>query len=236
MVQRAIDAGISKMMLPNIDMLSVEKMWQLVADFPDHCYPMMGLHPCSVKEDFREILDHMKSDLFHRDYIGIGETGIDLYWDTTYNKQQVEAFEEQILWAKEFGLPIIIHSRDSLDMNIEIIASHKSDELFGIFHCFSGSYQQAITIYELGFKAGIGGVATFKKSGLDELIPRLPPDMIILETDAPYLAPVPFRGKRNESAYIRLIAEKIALLTSKPLEEVAFQTTVNALEVFRKKI
>ncbi len=236
MIQKALNAGVQEMMLPNIDSASIVGMWTLVNDFPDHCYPMMGLHPCSVKSDFAEILLTMKEDLSVRAYVGIGETGIDLYWDKTFIDQQVEAFEEQIRWAKEFGLPVIIHSRESLELNIEIITKHAGDDLTGVFHCFSGTYEQAMAIYELGFKVGIGGVVTFKKSGLEEVLPRLPMEMIVLETDAPYLSPVPFRGKRNESSYIPLIAEKIALLTGKTLQDVALQTTRNAHGLFRKKI
>ena len=236
MVSKAMEAGVHEMMLPNIDSLSLEGMWDLVNAFPDHCFPMMGLHPCSVKADFKEVLSILKEDLTVRSYAGIGETGIDLYWDITFREEQVEAFEEQIRWAKEFQIPIIIHSRESLDLNIEIITRQAGEDLKGIFHCFSGSYEQAMAIHDIGFKVGIGGVVTFKKSGLDEVLPRLPMEMIVLETDAPYLAPVPFRGKRNESAYIRLIADKIAHLTGKSLQEIAIETTRNAHEVFRKKI
>jgi TatD DNase family protein len=236
MIARAIAAGVQEMMLPNIDSGSVEGMWELVHSFPGRCHPMMGLHPCSVKPGFEESLRQMKEDLFTRDYVGIGETGVDLYWDKTYRDEQVEAFEIQIGWAKEQGLPVIIHSRDSLDVTIEIIQKHAGEDLRGIFHCFGGTYQQAMAIHEVGFSVGIGGVVTFKKSGLDEVLPRLPVEMIVLETDAPYLAPVPFRGKRNESSYIPLVAEKIALLTGKTQQEIALQTTRNAHGLFRKKI
>ncbi len=236
MVARALAAGVQEMMLPNIDISSVDGIWELVNTFPAHCYPMMGLHPCSVKPGFEEILGKMKEELSAREYIGIGETGVDLFWDKTYIDEQVEAFEVQIRWAKEFGLPLIIHSRESLDLTIEIIQKHAGEDLKGIFHCFSGTYDQAMAIHEVGFKTGIGGVVTFKKSGLDEVLPRIPFDMVVLETDAPYLAPVPFRGKRNESSYMPIIAEKVALLTGKSLQDIALETTRNAHGLFRKKI
>ncbi len=234
MVRRAIDAGVQQMMLPNIDAQSIISMRNLVEEFPLNCFPMMGLHPCSVKEDFQKELDIMKPQLKSGNYVGIGETGIDLYWDTKFKDFQIEAFEQQINWAKEFDLPIIIHSRESLDLTIEIIERHQDDKLRGIFHCFGGDYLQGMRIYEMGFKVGIGGVVTFKKSGLDELLPQLPKSMLVLETDAPYLAPSPYRGKRNEAAYLTLVAERVALSLSSSVIEVARLTYLNACDVFRK--
>ncbi len=235
MIKRALDAGVRQMMLPNIDLESLPSMLDLVGHFPDACKPMMGLHPCSVKEDFMEVLGQMKQEIGKGGYVGVGETGIDLYWETKTKEIQKDAFEHQIEWAKEFDLPIIIHSRESLDLNIEIIAGSQDGRLRGIFHCFGGNYEQAKRIYELGFKIGIGGIITFKKSELDHLLPKLPPEMIVLETDAPYLAPVPYRGKRNESSFLILIAEAVARSLNLSLKEVSEMTTRNAEAVFKKK-
>ncbi|MEP6794407.1 MAG: TatD family hydrolase, partial [Saprospiraceae bacterium] len=210
MIRRALENNVLQMMLPNIDMDSIPAMMALVNLFPEHCKPMMGLHPCSVKEDFNDVLAQMKIEIQKGGFYGIGETGVDLYWETKTKDIQVVAFEEQITWGKEFDLPVIIHSRESLDLNIDIISRHQDGKLRGIFHCFGGDFAQAMRIYELGFKIGIGGVITFKKSELGPLLPRLPKEIIVLETDAPYLAPVPHRGKRNESSYLTLVAEKVA--------------------------
>ena len=235
MVLRAIEAGVIRMMLPNIDLDSISGMWELVQKYPQYCMPMMGLHPCSVKEDFQTLLDKMKSEFSTRNYIGVGETGIDLYWDTTYKTQQIDAFEQQITWAREYDLPVIIHSRESLELTIDIISAHQDGSLRGIFHCFGGDYKQVKKIETLGFKVGIGGVVTFKKAGLSELLPQIPLSMIVLETDAPYLAPMPYRGKRNEPAYLTGIANKIAETLGMTLNEVSRITTENAEAVYGKK-
>lgn len=235
MVQRAVDAGITKLMLPNIDMDSIDGMWNLANTFPQHCKPMMGLHPCSVKADFQPILDKMKSEFSLRKYIGVGETGVDLYWDTTFKAQQIDAFEQQIDWAKEFNLPVIIHSRESQDLTIEIITKKQDGSLKGIFHCFGGTEDQVRQISELGFKVGIGGVVTFKNGGLAEILPLIPLNMIVLETDSPYLAPVPFRGKRNEPFYLITIANKVAEALGISLEELSRVTSENAEAVYGKK-
>jgi len=196
---------------------------------------MMGLHPCSVKSDYSTVLGEIEKLLFTGDFIGVGETGIDLYWDTTFRQQQIEAFELQIDWAKQLHLPVIIHSRESLELNIEIVSRKQDGNLRGIFHCFGGSVDQASQIHELGFKIGIGGVVTYKNSMLPGVLPEIPPSMIVLETDAPYLAPVPFRGKRNESAYIPLISTKVADILQISLSELSYLTNENAAEVFGKK-
>ncbi|MGB4850525.1 MAG: TatD family hydrolase [Saprospiraceae bacterium] len=235
MIQRALNNNVMKMMLPNIDMDSMPGMKALTKLFPENCKPMMGLHPCSVKEDFNEVLAQMKIEIQRGGYYGIGETGVDLYWETKTKKIQISAFEEQIAWGKEFDLPVIIHSRESLDVTIDIISNHQDGTLRGIFHCFGGDFAQAMRIYDLGFKIGIGGVITFKKSDLVQLLPTLPQEIIVLETDAPYLAPVPHRGKRNESSYLSIVAEKVAQSLNLPLEEVAKLTTRNAEGVFGKK-
>ena len=235
MIRRALDAGVQEMMLPNIDLESLPVLSSLVNEYPDHCKPMMGLHPCSVREDYNEILDQMNLEIRKGGFVGVGETGIDLYWETKFRQIQIEAFEQQIGWAKELDLPVIIHSRESLELNIEIIRSHQDGTLRGIFHCFGGSLEQAMQISELGFKIGIGGVITYKKSGLPELLLQLPREMLVLETDAPYLSPVPYRGKRNETSYLPLIAEKVAQSLNISLTEVSQITSANAREVFRKK-
>lgn len=223
------------MMLPNIDAQSIPGMWALVNAYPGHCFPMIGLHPCSVKENYKEVLDEMERELTSRSYIGVGETGIDLFWDTTFKFQQIEAFERQIEWAKKFLLPVIIHSRESLDLTIEVIEQHHHQDLKGIFHCFSGNQEQIKRIERLGFMVGIGGVATFKKAGLSEILPQIPLSMMVLETDAPYLAPVPYRGKRNEPSYLALIGQKVAEVLNITPEEVARITTENAEAVYGKK-
>jgi len=233
-INSAINANVLKIYLPNIDLESINTMHTLAETYPNNCYPMMGLHPCSVKENFKSILQKMKAYLDERGYHGIGETGVDLYWDTTFEKEQIEAFEIQIEWAKEFGLPIIIHSRDSLDLTIEIIEKHKGDNLTGIFHCFNGTTDQCKRIVDANFMMGLGGVVTFKKANLEEMIAYMPMDRMLLETDAPYLAPTPFRGKRNESSYIPLIAEKIATVRNVGVEEIMHTTTSNANRIFSK--
>ena len=234
MIHRAIDAGVKKMMLPNIDEESIPSMLDLVNEFPENCLPMMGLHPSSVKSDYKTILHRMEGLMRHGSYTGIGETGIDLYWDVTYKEEQIDAFRVQIQWAKELGIPVIIHSRESLDLNIEIITSEQDGRLKGIFHCFGGTTEQAHAIYELGFKVGIGGTVTYKNSSLPSVLPGIPKEMIVLETDSPYLTPVPYRGKRNESSYLALIGEKVAGILSISVAELANLTTANALEVFGK--
>lgn len=235
MIHRAIATGVSRMLLPNIDLESIDGMHQLVSEFPALCYPMMGLHPCSVTSGYKATLDHMANLLAQNQYVGIGETGTDLFWDKTFIEEQKDAFKAQISWAKELGLPIVIHSRETLDLNIEIIAEAQDGRLQGIFHCFTGSVEQALRIDALGFKIGIGGVSTFKNGGLDKVLPQIPAAMMVLETDAPYLAPVPYRGKRNESAYLSIIAERLAQILTISTGEVAELTTRNAMAVFEKK-
>lgn len=235
MVQRAIDAGVSRLFMPNVDKDSIEGMMALADQFPNHCFPMMGLHPCSVNEFVGEEMALVKQWLFGehgKRFAAVGEIGLDYYWDRTFEEQQREAFKQQILWAKELNLPIVIHSRDSLDDGIKIVSELKDERLKGIFHCFSGTVEQAQQIVELGFYLGIGGVVTFKKSGLDEVVRQIPLEHLVLETDAPYLAPTPHRGKRNESAYITLVAQMVADIKQIPLQQVADVTTANAGLVF----
>jgi TatD DNase family protein len=235
MIERAISTGISRMMMPNIDESSIPSMLKLADAFPGNCLPMMGLHPCSVKADYHEVLDRMELEFEKRSFAGVGETGIDLYWDKTFEKEQVVSFERQISWARHLKLPVIIHSRESLPLTIEIITRHQDGELKGIFHCFSGTKDQVEQINKLGFKVGIGGVLTYKKAGLMELLPDIPRHMLVLETDSPYLAPVPHRGKRNEPLYLADIASRMADILGLDLAEVAEITTRNAEEVYGKK-
>ncbi len=235
MVERAVKSGITKMLLPNIDSGSVNGMLELCNAFPENCFPMMGLHPTSVKDNYEDELKIVDQWLEKQKFYAIGETGIDLYWDKAHNKEQELTFIHQINLAKKHKLPIVIHSRDSFNELFTILEKHAAKNLTGIFHCFTGNLDQAEKIISLGFLLGIGGVITFKNSGLDKVVDELNLDHIVLETDAPYLSPVPYRGKRNESAYIRIIAEKIAEIKNLRIEDVAEITTSNALRLFKIK-
>lgn len=234
MVQRAIDQGVQMMLLPNCDAHTIPGMQSLSQAFPDNCFPMIGLHPVYVKEDYAAALDIMKKELDSGDYIAIGEIGLDYYWDRSFEAQQQVAFETQIDWALAHSLPIVIHTRDSVQAGIDTVRQHQNGQLTGVFHCFSGTLEEAQQIIDLGFYLGIGGVLTFKNSTLKNFIGSLPLDRLILETDAPYLAPVPFRGKRNESSYIPLIAEQLSTLFQTDIDTIAQQTTANALQLFPK--
>lgn len=232
LVAAAQQVGVERFYLPNINSQSIEAMLQLENEWPGCCYAMMGLHPCDVGENYRQELSLVRQWLEKRRFAAVGEIGLDYYWDKTYVAQQEEAFSLQISWALEFGLPIIIHSRDAMDACIRIVAQHQKGQLRGIFHCFGGTLAQAQAIIDLGFLLGIGGVVTYKRSGLGEVVQQIPLEHIVLETDAPYLAPVPHRGKRNEPAYLRIVAETIAHLKEVQLEEVAQITTHNAIKLF----
>ncbi len=232
MLERARSQQITRFYLPNIDSTSIDAMLELEAAYPEDCFAMMGVHPCSIKADYKEELKIAENWLKKRPFVAVGEIGIDLYWDKTFVKEQQEAFRIQINWARELGIPFVIHSRDSLDMTIDIVGSEQDGNLKGIFHCFGGTVEQARKIIDHGFYMGIGGVLTFKKSGLDMTLKTIDLDYLVLETDAPYLSPTPFRGKRNESAYIRQIADKLASVKEIPLEKVAGVTTANALKIF----
>ncbi|HLV41057.1 MAG TPA: TatD family hydrolase [Brumimicrobium sp.] len=234
MIQQAIDNGVSKMFLPNIDIASITKMEQLVKDYPNTCYSMMGIHPCSVLKEWEKQLEEVKTHYKKGHHIGIGEIGIDLYWDKTLIEEQTASFRAQINWAKEEGLPIVIHCRDAFDEIFEVLDQENDDQLFGVFHCFTGTEEQAQRVLNYGgFKLGIGGVVTFKNSGVDKAIQNIDLNHIVLETDAPYLAPTPFRGKRNESSYIPYIAKKLSDIHGVSEEEVGRITTQNALEIFK---
>lgn len=234
MVQRAIEAGVEKLYLPNIDRESIESMLALEAAFPHHCFAMMGLHPCSVKEDYKEELALVRDWLNQRTFAGIGEMGIDLYWDKTFIEQQKEAFLLQCEWAKELGIPIIIHAREATDLCIDLVKEAYDERLRGIFHCFTGDVQQAEAIMDLEFYLGIGGVLTYPKSGLDKTLEAIDLQYVVLETDSPYLSPVPHRGKRNESAYLEFIAQKLASVKGVELDVIASITTENAERIFTK--
>lgn len=231
-IHRSRDMNVVKHYLPAIDSESHTAMLNLEEKFPDDCIAMMGLHPCSVQENYKKELREIESWLGKRKWVAVGEIGLDFYWDKTYTVQQMEAFELQIRWAKELDIPIVIHTRNATEEAIQVIEKMKDEKLRGIFHCYSGTLEQAKRVFDLGFYLGIGGVVTFKNGGLAEIVKELSLAHLVLETDSPYLAPVPHRGKRNESSYLGLIAEKIADLHQIGLEEVANQTTQNAQRVF----
>ncbi|HSI78589.1 MAG TPA: TatD family hydrolase [Lunatimonas sp.] len=226
------DEGVEKIYMPNISVESIDDMLDLERIFPEVCIPMMGLHPCDVTPNFQKDLYVMEEWISKRDFAGIGETGIDLYWDKTYLDEQKESLTIQAEWAKEKGWPLILHCRESMDETLDVIESLHDERLFGIFHCFSGSLEQAKKIFELGFYLGIGGTVTYKNSGLKELLPQLGLSRLVLETDSPYLAPVPHRGKRNSPSNIPLIGKEIAAILDKSLAEVAAVTTGNAMKIF----
>lgn len=233
MIGRAENAGIQLMLMPAIDSSTNEAMLQAERGFPGRCISMMGLHPCSVRETFNEELSLVQKNFEERKFVAVGETGLDFYWDLNFVEQQKRAFQQQIEWALHYDIPVVIHSRNSIDDCIEMIRQNQNGKLKGVFHCFSGSVEQAKKIIDLDFYLGIGGVLTFKKSGLDAVMEQLDLDNIILETDAPYLAPVPFRGKRNECSYLKLVAEKLAEVKNMSLDDVADITTRNAEKLFR---
>ena len=234
MVQRAINTGITRMYLPNIDSESIDAMLQLEAAFPENCLAMMGLHPSSVQPDsYEEELAIVEKWLQERSWHGVGETGIDLYWDKTTLPIQQTSFARHIEWAKDLDLPLIIHSRESNEECLALVKEGQDGRLRGIFHCFSGSVEQAQRMIDLGFMLGIGGTLTYKNSGVAEVIAQIPLEHLVLETDSPYLPPVPHRGKRNESAYVELVAEKLAEVKGMSIAEVATGTTSNALRMFR---
>lgn len=232
MIARAQAVGVKQFLLPNIDEASIAGMLELEAAYPNQCFAMMGLHPCSVKENYQEDLAWVRKWLDKRDFLAIGEIGIDLYWDKTLLAEQKAAFLQQIEWALEFDRPIVIHARESLDILIELVKAVGDSNLRGVFHCFTGDVAQAEAIMELGFYLGIGGVLTFKNGGLDKTLAEISLERVILETDAPYLAPVPYRGKRNESAYIQEVVNKLALIKQLPSTKVAKITTENAQKLF----
>lgn len=232
-IQRAFDQGVNKIYMPNIDHTSIDAMLEVEAKYPDNCFAMMGLHPCSVKQDFEKELYKVEDWLNKRSFAAVGEIGTDLYWDKTFYEQQAEAFRIQVEWAKKYQRPIVIHCRDSFQETIDLLTPLMDDKLTGVFHCFTGNVADAQQVIELGFYLGIGGVSTFKNGGLDKVLPEVPLEHLVLETDCPYLAPVPHRGKRNESAYVPLIAQKLAEMKGVTVEKIAESTTENAKNLFK---
>ena len=233
-IKNALDNGISKMLLPNIDSTTTTKMLQLCDRYPNNCYPMIGLHPCSIKKDnLEKEISHVEQMLSQNKFIAVGEIGLDLYWDKSTLDLQKIAFESQIELAKKYKLPIAIHVRDSFDEAIEIVERLNDDNLSGVFHCFTGNLEEAQKIINLkNFYLGIGGVVTFKNGGINKIINQVSLDRIILETDSPYLSPTPFRGIRNESKYLLNIAHKMAELYNIGIEDIAKKTTKNAIDLF----
>jgi TatD DNase family protein len=232
MIRRAVDAGIKKMVMPNVDHETIDAMLEVENKYPKLCFATMGLHPCSVKKDFQRELYIVEDWLSKRKFTAVGEMGTDLYWDKTFWEEQKEAFRIQAAWAKKYSLPLIIHCRETIDETIALVEELQDGKLTGVFHCFTGNREQAEKIIKLNFFLGIGGVSTFKKGGLDMVLPDISISNIVLETDSPYLAPVPHRGKRNEPAYIALVASRISELKKITVGEVCRETTANALRLF----
>ncbi len=232
-LERSQDVGVSSIYMPNIDHTSIDGMLELELQYPDLCIPAMGLHPCYVNKDFEKELYLVEEWLTKRNFVAIGEIGTDLYWDKTFQDQQIEAFKIQSEWAVRYQIPIIIHCRESLDLTIDLVEGMNSPEYTGVFHCFNGTVEQAKRIRDLGFFIGLGGVTTFKNAGMDQVIPHIEMDNVVLETDSPYLAPVPNRGKRNEPSYLKLVAQRIADLRQSDLENIQDITTHNAQRLFK---
>ncbi|MBK7764366.1 MAG: TatD family hydrolase [Bacteroidetes bacterium] len=233
MIQRAIEQGITAMYLPNCDSSTIVGMLEVEKDFPEHCFAMMGLHPCYVKENVNDELAVVQSWLAKRKFAAIGEIGLDYYWDKSFIEPQKMAFRKQMEWALAYDLPIVIHTREAMNDTIELVHEYASQGIRGVFHCFSGSYESAQRIIKMGFYLGIGGVLTYKNAGLQEVVQKIGLEHLVLETDAPYLTPAPFRGKRNESSYTTYVAEKLAELKGVSLAEIEDATNKNAENLFR---
>lgn len=231
-MQRCFDNGVKRLFLPNVDVASIAMIDEMVKRYPENCFAMAGLHPCDVKEGYQEVLAEIYQSIASRKIYAIGEIGIDLYWDKTTLAIQQDAFKQQIEWAKQLDLPFVIHCREAFDEVFEVLEECRHDKMRGIFHCFTGNLEQANKAIELGFYLGIGGVLTYKKAGLDLVLADIPMKHIVLETDSPYLAPVPFRGKPNESSYLVHIAQKVADVYGVTIEEVAEITTENSRKIF----
>ncbi len=231
-VKRALEQGIDRILLPNIDLESIEPMLKTEAAYPEVCRSMMGLHPCYVDGNVEQTLEIIRGWFEKHNFIAVGEIGIDLYWDKTFRAEQEMAFVTQLNWAKEMNLPVVIHTRDSIEETLTLLRQEQDGSLRGVFHCFGGSVEEAQAVNELGFHLGLGGVSTFKNGGMDKVIPHLDMNWVILETDCPYLAPVPHRGKRNEPAYTSLVAARVAELRGESLEVIDTLTTKNAETLF----
>jgi TatD DNase family protein len=232
MIQRAIQAGVTRFFIPAIDSSCTKAMYDLEINYPDNVFLMMGLHPTYVKENYLEELQHVEEELAKRKFYAIGEIGIDLYWDKTHLKEQQTVFKQQIQLAKKYKLPIVIHCREAFDEIFEILEEEKSTDLFGVFHCFSGNYEQALQAISYNMKLGIGGVVTFKNGKIDQFLSQIDLKHIVLETDSPYLAPIPFRGKRNESSYLINIVDKLSAIYGLSAEDIASTTTENSKAIF----
>ncbi len=232
MMQRSLDAGVTRFFIPAIDSAYTDSMLSLEKNYPENVFLMMGLHPTSVKENYKEELAHVREMIDKRSFYAIGEIGIDLYWDKTFLIQQQEVFKTQIQWAKEKKIPIVIHCRDAFDEIFEVLESEKDENLFGIFHCFTGTEEQAQRAISYNMKLGIGGVVTFKNGKIDKFLNQIPIEHIVLETDSPYLAPTPYRGKRNESRYIINVIDKLVDIYGLTFDEIAKITTQNSKEIF----
>ena len=232
MMQRAFAAGVSRFFVPAIDSSCTQAMYELEANYPEQVFLMTGLHPTYVKDNYEDELAHVERQLNERKFYAIGEIGMDLYWDKTHIEEQKIAFRTQIQWAKKYKLPIVIHCREAFDEIFAVLESEKGPDLFGIFHCFTGTKAQALQAISYNMKLGIGGVATFKNGMIDQFLHEIPLNHLVLETDAPYLAPAPHRGKRNESAYVILVAQKLAEIYGLPIDEIAQITTANSMAVF----
>jgi TatD DNase family protein len=231
-IERALAAGVSMMLLPNVDASTIAPMLELHEQFPECTRVMMGLQPEEVKEDYKSVLSRMEKELERGIYVGVGEVGLDFYWDSTFEKQQLDAFETQLDWAKQLKLPLSIHCRNAFDKMVSILEKKQDGGLRGIMHCFTGTEEEAKVYLELGFHLGLGGVTTYKNCGVKDYLPKLPLDRIVLETDAPYLAPVPCRGKRNEPAFLVHTAQRIADILQMPIEKLAAMTTANVQSLF----
>ena len=232
MVKRAENEGVSLVLMPAIDSEVHLSMFRVERDFSGKCLSMMGLHPCSVKAGYKGEIDLMTDYFEKRRFVAVGETGLDFYWDKTFTKEQYDSFQIQIELAKQYDIPVVIHSRNSIDECIKMIKENQQGNLKGVFHCFSGNEKQAKEIIDLGFYLGIGGMVTFKNSGLDKVMASIDMKNVVVETDAPYLAPVPFRGKRNECSYLKYVIEKLAEIKNVSKEYIAHITTKNAKELF----
>lgn len=232
-IERAKENGVSKIIMPNIDLPSIDQMMKVEEDHPNYCLATMGIHPCYVEKNFNQQLYTVENWLNKRDFVAVGEIGIDLHWDKTLQAQQEEAFKIQVNFAKERNLPIIIHAREATEEIFKVLKPLQDEKLTGVFHCFGGTVEEAQQIIDLGLHIGIGGVSTFKKAGLDQVLPSIDLKHLVLETDCPYLAPVPYRGKRNEPSYLPIIAHQIAKIKELDVEEVAQKTTDNASKLFK---
>ncbi len=236
-IRRAKAIGVERIVLPNVDSESLPRMLVLEAEYPGYCFAAIGLHPTSVKKDYEKELNIVREELKRREYIAIGEIGIDLYWDKTFLEEQIIVFRQQLDWALEYHLPVIIHVRESFTETMNVLACYKNKNLTGVFHSFTGNLDEANEIINFGgFNLGINGIVTFKNSGLAETLKNIDPKNIVLETDAPYLTPVPFRGKRNESAYISYVYDKLATIYNLSIEEIDEITTQNALNLFKNRL